>query len=716
MKVAQSTIDTLARTMKSDMDAGALQQILAPGTDLASLQKATGLPRAELVTLRNLDRTELGKVFTEVLELSKQLAGTGADGSSAGAIAVSRNGGQVPSLSGPLQMRIGGGGITMPRDQIFSTVANAKTAEDVVKMQGRYGAIAASYASVTANEFFKSPAAKGLTPKQQTAVLQAFTELTKQVSSHFTPEGIKGVADPKMREMALRQHANYVAGELNRGYPELSQEFVRDAVVEHFQTGGDIEKLARKIEGAGGPGLDFFKDNGWMVGNGFDAEKNSWSHWGFGDLDVALNLPGVYGGEATRKFAESLAPGKGDELLRTALDKNFWERTPVEAAVVEFCMRSSQAGWLVSKLGRGIVEANNPKKAANAHKHFAHHDVMSFDQLKVKKGWSEMVKDIDQTRGFAVQAGIISAKEAEPKPLEEAMLNVLSHGIFRKDGEGQLALSKHGEALRSHLKTQAYRAVAMPEFDQRNAAHAEAFAMQSAAQTAHATKLDGAVFPAFLQVFLKSGLDAGKEMDAGGGGASAAGLHALKAFLSFSEGAAPLIGQTRPSDIFRIVNDDLGFPPLQMDGPTLKKNWQKLLDLGVINGYGAERVNGDSGQNIAPASTETGNLDDKGRNAIDIGLRLANNTWGAGQVHRHFDEVQRKGKSDRLERGAYDLFDAHKLGTYNEAREQLSRRGIEGARSHELGVSVVAFEVYKYLFQLSDALPQVRDAARGRRA
>jgi hypothetical protein len=709
MNVSQATLQNVARTLKSEGDAAALQQkIAAGGTDLGALEKSTGLPAGDLKALLQLDKSDLGKVFAEALKLSKQLAGAGADGTSGGARDVALAAGKAPSRAGSMQMLIGGGGSVMPRDQIFSTISNAKTAEDIVKMQGKYGAIASSYASVTANEFFESPAAKGLTPKQQTAVRQAFAELTKQVSSHFTPEGIKNVADPKMREMALGQHANYVAGELNRAFPKLTQEFVRTAVIEHFKTGGDIEKLASKLEGAGGPGLDYFKDNGWMVGNGFDAEKKTWSHWGFGDLDVALNLPGVYGGEATRKFAESLAPGGGDALLHDALNKDFWARTPSEAAVVEFCMRSSQAGWLVSKLGRGIVEANNPKKAANAHKHFAHHDVMTFDQLKANKGWSEMVKDIDQTRGFAVQTGIIAAKNAEPRPLEEAMLNVLSHGIFKKDGEGKLALSKHGETLRSYLKTEAYRAVAMPDFDQRNGVHAEAFAMQSAAQAAHATSLDGAVFPAFLQVFLKSGVDAGKEMDAGGGGASAAGLHALKGFMSFTEGAAPLIGQTRPSDIFRIVNDDLGFPALPIDGPALKKNWQELLDLGVIAGYGAERVNGDPAQKIDPASAETGKLGEKDRHAIDIGLRLANNTWGSGQVHRHFDEVQKKGKSDRLERGAYDLFDAHKLGTYTDAREQLEKKGIEGARGHELAVSVVAFEVYKDLFQLSDFLPQVQ--------
>jgi len=57
-----------------------------------------------------------------------------------------------------------------------------------------------------------------------------------------------------------------------------------------------------------------------------------------------------------------------------------------------------------------------------------------------------------------------------------------------------------------------------------------------------------------------------------------------------------------------------------------------------------------------------------------------------------------------MERSAFDLFDAHKLGTYETALKELDSRGVPGPRAHELAVSLVAFEVYEDLFQLTGAI------------
>ncbi len=594
-------------------------------------------------------------------------------------------------------------------EQIFGTTRQCTTPEEIVKIQDKYPLIAESYASVTAKEFFDSPAAKNLSFEQKSAAAAAFQELTRDVAQHFSPAGLKAVEGEDVKAAALFQHANYVAGEMCRAYPDsksLTHELVRNAVIEHFDSGHDVKALAAKLSEAGGPGLDYFKGNGWMVGDSFNAETGKWGqHYGFGDLDVALNLPGVYGGQATLAFADALAPGKGQDLLRSALEKNFWERTPNEAAVVEFCMRSSQAGWVVSKLGRGIVEANNPKKAAGAPKHFAHHDLMTFNQLKERKGWSEMVKDLDQTRAFALRMDIIAPAQGEPKPIEESMLHVLSRGVFEKGADGTLSLNPHAQALRAYLKDQAAKAAVKPEFIDRSSQHVGASALTAAGQAAHSVRMDGALFPGLLKLFMDAGTAANGEM-MGGKGASVAGIHAFNGFQSFSESAASLIGQAEPSDILKLVGRDLKFSPIEMDGKQLKKNWEELLELKVIEGYGSERVNGDPEKNIAPASTRTGTLADAKLGELGVGLRFAQLTWLSTQVEVYLADLAKKGKSDRLERSAFDLFDAHKLGTYNTALGLLQEKGVSEPRRHELAISVVAFEVYKDLFNLEKGVQQ----------
>ncbi len=114
-------------------------------------------------------------------------------------------------------------------------------------------------------------------------------------------------------------------------------------------------------------------------------------------------------------FAEAIAgDAKGAKaLLLRALERPASEIAAGLAApktdedlVAHFAARAAQAGWLVSKTGQGIVEA---EKGKDGTKRFAPKNdlITDFDALAQKKGWAEVAKDIDQVKTALWGAGIL---------------------------------------------------------------------------------------------------------------------------------------------------------------------------------------------------------------------------------------------------------------------------------------------------------------------
>jgi hypothetical protein len=141
------------------------------------------------------------------------------------------------------------------------------------------------------------------------------------------------------------------------------------------------------------------------------------NQYGFGDVDKALNRPGIYAGEAVLNFAEALAGGGGERakvLLKRALErpsseiaKGLENPKTDEDLLCHFAARAAQAGWLVSKTGQGIVEA---EKGKDGTKRMAPKNdlITDFDSLAAKKGWPEVAKDIDQVKTALWGLGILN--------------------------------------------------------------------------------------------------------------------------------------------------------------------------------------------------------------------------------------------------------------------------------------------------------------------
>ncbi len=150
--------------------------------------------------------------------------------------------------------------------------------------------------------------------------------------------------------------------------------------------------------------------------SGDDNVGYMFNQYGFGDADKALNRPGVYAGEAVLNFAEAIAGGGADKakaLLKRALERSSAEiarglehpKTD-EDLVAHFAARAAQAGWLVSKSGQGIVEAEKGKDGTR--RLAPKNDLITdFDSLAQKKGWPEVAKDIDQVKTALAGLGVL---------------------------------------------------------------------------------------------------------------------------------------------------------------------------------------------------------------------------------------------------------------------------------------------------------------------
>lgn len=282
---------------------------------------------------------------------------------------------------------------------------SVKTQEEIREKTPLYPVMAKKYARLTASEFFSSPAGKVLSPEQKRKAEALLVRVAERTSSLFTKDGFAlDESDPLVASSALTQHKGYVAGVLNRELG-IGQAQVLKALDLYYGSKGDIGILKFRL----GITDDYLQKNGWMF-NGALNDNGVWEFWGFGKTDIALNLPGVFAGKAAMEFAEIITDGDGLRLMDRMLSQDPAEMEKLlegvgsadEVTLAAFSARAAQLGWLVSKIGQGVVEAHNPKKESSAIKRWAPANslITNFDTMAKERGWSETAKDIDQIRSY----------------------------------------------------------------------------------------------------------------------------------------------------------------------------------------------------------------------------------------------------------------------------------------------------------------------------
>lgn len=314
---------------------------------------------------------------------------------------------------------------------------HASSVDDIKgRVQNNYLESAYQYTALTASQLGEQ--AKGVPggAAHMGEAKRLLDDLVHKTVRHFGGGKYGMLDEDNMNKASIKQHAGYIAGELSRnlGVPEKA---AREILIPFYEAtardgaspearaklASDLQKASVSAFGGGGVirGQEI-ADEMAAIKNFVTNDNNGWmfNQYGFGDGDKALNRPGVYAGQAVLEFAQSIAGEKGAKaLLQRAL-----ERSPEELAkalespksnedlVVAFSARAAQAGWLVSKTGQGIVEANhaNPDKAAKGLSRVGPKNdlITDFDSLAAKKGWKEVAKDLDQVKTALWGAGVLS--------------------------------------------------------------------------------------------------------------------------------------------------------------------------------------------------------------------------------------------------------------------------------------------------------------------
>jgi hypothetical protein len=298
----------------------------------------------------------------------------------------------------------------MTADELFGIELKVESHAGVSAKAPQYDQYALGYAGIAANGFFASLSNRSDSKKWldnvvlQGIIRRQFDTIAEKVAQHLK---IADVEDPQLLAAALAQHVGYLVGVLSRanGVPKADvrsalEADVRSALQAYFDSNGDVTQL-KKLSFITD---DFLKANGWMFFGELKAD-GQWSYWGFGSLSAALNMPGVYALKAVKDFAyqlQALQEGSTYDLV-----DNFVKASPDEkakwlqgegefrmVALAQFSARAAQLGWVVSKIGQGIVEARKGK--ASSVSRWQAPLMTTFDKMAEANGWVEVAKDLDQ--------------------------------------------------------------------------------------------------------------------------------------------------------------------------------------------------------------------------------------------------------------------------------------------------------------------------------
>lgn len=280
----------------------------------------------------------------------------------------------------------------------------ASRPQEVMRKGKRLTTIAAQYSALAASDFLRLDAAGTLAPAQQARVRASFDEMTAKTAAHFRSGKLTGLGAKTADNAAMAQHVGHLTSRLCTQFPDLNQQQVRASLTRYFETpGATADALAAELALAAGnnPAVLSYTAN----------VNNMRALTSFGDIDRALNLPGVYAGEATVEFAKALS---GGSLAKTRLLlQSTFDRSPAElqrllehplgeqGLLAQFAARASHASWLVSKLGQGYVEAVAGQGEKAVTRWGGKNElVASFNDVAARRGWVETAKDLQQTKSF----------------------------------------------------------------------------------------------------------------------------------------------------------------------------------------------------------------------------------------------------------------------------------------------------------------------------
>lgn len=307
----------------------------------------------------------------------------------------------------------------------------------------------------------------------------------------------------------------------------------------------------------------------------------------------------------------------------------------------------------------------------------------------------------------------------------EALADLLEQGPLFHDGNS-ISVNETAKTLAVTLETKTRAALAAPSFEQRNLLNAEVIAMESAVLAASAADVKdpakvgelyklffaaayeaGAAFrPAFTEDGKKStAADADTRRTAAQSAAGGVAFRALPQLFSLVAGtpadqakaeATRIIRGASVEDVASIASGDLGlnvFPSAAKIAETLKAV-------------------------VSPDDYFFKELDklenrDSDHALLNLGVRLANVTWKAGQVHRAaWEGTDRRinpKAGDRL--AVFNPYDNLKADMYNATfNTELAKAEGEGlprqkalGRTQERAFARVVFEIYKDLVELKKA-------------
>ncbi len=301
-------------------------------------------------------------------------------------------------------------------------------------------------------------------------------------------------------------------------------------------------------------------------------------------------------------------------------------------------------------------------------------------------------------------SGVLGAR------INNALLPSANERAVLRDGmlqAGTMQTTDAGAKVRQAVVDTANKAFGARTFKERNDAHATAVGKESALLAAHSMKSPAALerlAPVFIGAAKKAGLAfesaflpngkpiAGADgkptqqaQDAYNTAMKAAGGVALDALKQVNPQAAAAIKNATLQDIAVIVANDLGVDAAAL-GKDLKKTLTGLKDTALKDDYFKDLIN-----DLPESKTGKPVLDDAGRDAVSLGVRLANATWKSGQVHRAAWEGNTSRIDPAQRGGVYNPFDFLKAEKFHQ----------NGANAEAFALTV--FEIYKDLHELKKA-------------
>jgi hypothetical protein len=158
-----------------------------------------------------------------------------------------------------------------------------------------------------------------------------------------------------------------------------------------------------------------------------------------------------------------------------------------------------------------------------------------------------------------------------------------------------------------------------------------------------------------------------------------------------SDDSERIVQGARIEDVAAIVANDLGLPDsvTQMSGAELKSMIDQVVPQ---DDYFRKDIDG-----IPLRTDQDDALSGGDQKVLSMGIRLANATWKAGQVHRAAWEGN-DGRINPDKRTAFNTFDALKVNMFDQ-----TTNGDKGVKAQQEGFARVVFEVYKDLIQLQKA-------------